>query len=104
MRRSITALAVALSMGLLIHAAGSGVSIVLVLIMSAWVIAPIAAAELLHLDRLALAIAIGSLAIYAIDTVKRFSNKAAFVYVIVPLCAWAWIATNALVARRRIAR
>ncbi len=104
MRGLIGALAVAVSLGLLIHAAGSGVSIVLVLIMSAWVIAPVAAAEALRLGGLALSIALGSLVIYAIDTVKRFSSRAAFVYVIVPLCSWVLIAATVLIIRRRPAR
>ena len=93
------------SEALLLRAAGRGVSIVLVLVMTAWILAPYGGLALARwlagkrVDLLTLTVALGSLAVYAADAVKPFSSKAAFVYVVTPLAAWAIILITTLVMR-----
>lgn len=98
-------IAIPSSEALLLRAAGQGVSIVLVLVMTAWILAPYAGLALARrfagtrVDLLTVAVAIGSSAVYAADAVKPFSSKAAFVYVVAPLCAWAMILIAASLMR-----
>lgn len=97
----------AASVGLLLHAAGQGVSPILALVMIAWVVAPFVA---LALARRVLShspmllVALGSPAIYLVDAIRRLNAKAAFVYVVVPLIAWVIIAASLLIRRTRRTR
>jgi hypothetical protein len=106
-----TALGALGSLGLLMHAAGPGVSHVLMFVMTIWTVAPFAALELARrlfrsispapIFVLAFVIATGSLVIYGIDAVRPLSSKAAFPYVVVPLSSWALMAVTVLTARLR---
>jgi hypothetical protein len=92
-------------------------SLVLALVMTIWVAAPLVALETARrlskrwpilrpaaLHVLIVVIAAVSLVIYAVDAAKALHPKAAFVYVVVPLCAWiliaAVLAAGALLHRR----
>jgi hypothetical protein len=95
------------SIGLLLHAAGRGVSPVLVLVMIAWVVAPFVAMAVARRwlnHALIVLITLGAVTIYAIDAVRRLNAKAAFVYVVVPLIVWVAIAASLLAGRMRKAR
>src|SRR5579862_2006985 len=92
------------STGLLLHAAGRGVSPIPVFVMIVWVVAPFAALVLLRrglTNALIVAVTVGSLAIYVIDAVRRLNAKAAFVYVVAPMAAWIIIAVTLLIGRLR---
>src|SRR5579871_6696167 len=95
------------SVGLMIHAGGRGVSPILWIVMTTWVLAPFAALELgWHvvgrwsivrrgpLNALVVVVAAGSLAVYVVDAVTPLNPKAAFVYVVVPLVSWILIAAT----------
>jgi len=88
------------SVALLLHAAGRGVSPLLILLMVTWVVAPYAGLALARRRLragLIVAVTAASLAIYVIDTVWRLNPKAAFVYVSVPLAAWTIIAVTLII-------
>ncbi len=98
----VLGVSVAGSVGLLLHAAGRAVSPILVVIMVAWVAAPFAALVLMRHrmnNAVVLSVTVGSLIVYAIDAVKQFNSKAAFVYVVVPFGAWLVIAAILLIGR-----
>ena len=95
------------SVGLLLHAAGHGVSPILVLVMIAWVVAPSAALAFARrrlTNAFIVAVIMGSLAIYAIDAIRRLNAKTAFVYVVVPMAAWVIIAVRLLIGWKRRSR
>jgi hypothetical protein len=92
------------SVAFLLHSAGQGAGVLLKLVMIAWVTAPFVALDLGRrlLARafpiLSWAITLASLALYAADAVRPFNSKAAFVFVAVPLGAWAAIVITSSVA------
>ena len=99
------------SFGLMIHRGGRGVSLILWIVMTTWVLAPFAALELGRrvaarwaivrrgaLNVLIAIVAAGSLGVYIVDAVTPLNPKAAFVYVVVPLVSWILIAATVLIS------